>query len=639
MSGSRILIAEDQAIVAMEIEDRLRRLAYDVVGIAASGRRAIGMATELQPDLLLFDIRLNGEPDGVDAAKAILEQRSIPVVFLSAYADEQTLGRVREVEPAAYLLKPFDERMLQIALDTALYKHRMAAERQRAERERCAVEARLAAVLNHSPDAIISVGDDRRMAVFNRGAERTFGYHGGEAVGLPFDVLLADEGAGALFDELAERAAGERAEGVVVRREVTCGHEDGTRFPAEVSLSRAEVDGEVLVTAIVRDVSEQKRLQEKFLHAQKLEAVGRLAAGVAHDFNNLLSAIQCNAFLAGACAENPEQLRAEVAAITRSVRRGAALTRQLLGFAKRAPGTPRPVDLGEAVASLEHLVRMMVGVEATITMNLEVGAGVVEIDPCRLEQAVMNLVVNARDAMPEGGALTFAVAGHQAREPWRTRSGELPAGRYVRLSITDTGIGMEEAVLERIFEPFFTTKGARRGTGLGLPTVLEVVSERNGGVEVESAPGKGTSFHLYLPHSEAALESGPSERSTAPPLPLPLRLSVLVVDDDDHVRPAVARVLSHAGCRVDCAATGPAAVSLCAQNGRYDLAIVDVFMPGSTGRSVAAQLRELDPGMPVLYISGHLDGGAEDEWFAEAPVLRKPFTVDALQAAVLEFTR
>ncbi len=636
MNGSRILIAEDQAVVAMEIEDRLMRLGYQVAGIASSAERAIALAREMKPDLLLFDIRLDGSPDGISAAETILRERRVPVVFLSAYADDATLARMQQVEPAAYLLKPFDERMLQITLDTALYKHRVTQERLQEERERRAVEARLASVLDHSPDAIISADAGGRITVFNRGAERTFGYAAAQARGMAIEALFPASDTD-IFAALADRAQ-EEAE-PVLRRELDGLRSDGSRFPAELSLSRAVVDGATLVTAIVRDVSERQRLQEKFLHAQKLEAVGRLAAGVAHDFNNLLSAIQCNAFLAGSCADQPEQLRDEVRAITDSVRRGSSLTRQLLGFARRTPGTPRPIELGETVASLENLFRVLAGADAELTMDIEVGAGVVEIDPSRLEQALMNLVVNARDAMHTGGELRFEVATHMSERPWRVRSGKLAAGRYVRLSVADSGTGMDAELLDQIFEPFFSTKAPGRGTGLGLSTVLDVATECDGGVDVESVKGEGSTFHLFLPESAAALPEIPTERLT--PAPMELGGSILVIDDDDSLRPAIVRVLTKSGCEVESVSSPAEALELVSRGRSYDLVIIDLIMPGTSGPELAIQLRERIADLPILYISGHPES-AELAQMAEAamgPILQKPFNIHSLRFTVAELTR
>jgi two-component system cell cycle sensor histidine kinase/response regulator CckA len=599
----RILVAEDQAIVAMELEHRLELLGYDVCGVVASADDAIARARETRPDILLFDIRLQGRRDGIDAAHAVQSERPVPVVFLSAYADRTMLERVRALDHSSYLLKPFDERMLQISLDAALHTFRVSMERDREERARRRSEVRLAAILDHSPDAIVSLGPDRRIVVFNRGAERIFGYAADEVLGRTLEILLP-EGFSERHEELVERFAGsdEQTRAIGERREISGRRKNGEVFPAEGSLFRTAAGGEVLFSVIFRDISDRKRLESRSVQAQKLEAVGRLAAGVVHDFNNLLSAIQCNAYLASLHA--PAEAGRPLDEILASVQRGAALTRQMLAFVRRQPAHALPVDVSLALAAMEGLVRTLAGTGARMRIELEVGAGVAALDTAGLEQIVMNLVVNARDAMPEGGTMTLRTRRHDVEAPREGTLGPIPAGRYVEISVSDTGTGMSPEIAARIFEPFFTTKPLGHGTGLGLMTVAEVLRAHGGHLELVTAPREGSTFRVLLPALDVAPARRPPEHAAVPPGE-PLR--VLIVDDDDALRSAAARILALAGLSVREAQSPEDALRLASEPDALDVVVSDVRMPSMLGPALVQAIRARRPDVAIVLMSAHED--------------------------------
>lgn len=631
-----VLVAEDHAVIAMEVEERLRSLGYRVAGLAGSAAAAISLAREARPDVLLFDIHLGAGLDGIEAACAIQAERPVPVVFLSAYSDAPTLERVRAVEHSSYLLKPFGERMLQILLDAAVYRFRAAQERDAIERARRRTEARLAALLDHSPDAIISVDSDRLIVVFNRGAEAMFGYAASEMLGQPLDVLIP----ASVRD--AHRAQVERFSAEEVprpreraRREITCVRKSGESFPAEATIFRVDVEGDPVLSVFVRDLSERKQLELRTLQAQKLEAAGRLAAGVAHDFNNLLSVIHCNAYLAQvSAAGNPEGLAA-IEEILHGVERGVALTTQMLGFVRREAARPRPTDVNGALAGMERLVRALAGGHVEVSLDLDPAAGTASVDVASLEQVVMNLVTNARDAMPRGGALVLRTARTSLDHPLETATGTAAPGTYVEISVRDAGAGMTPEVRARALEPFFTTKALGHGTGLGLATVARVVRGHDAHLCLESEVGRGTRVRLLFPSTlarQVVSSAPPPAPVSASGAPSAIPTRVLVIDDDEALCAATRAVLERAGYVVSVASHAEQALDIVTRRAPpIDVVVADVVMPLVDGRELVERLRREQPDLGVVLTSGDLVAAPPDaHGDAEHEVLRKPFVVAAL---------
>ncbi|MFL5577439.1 MAG: histidine kinase N-terminal 7TM domain-containing protein [Gemmatimonadaceae bacterium] len=388
-----------------------------------------------------------------------------------------------------------------------------------------------------------------------------------------------------------------------------------------------------------RESAEREQLEERFHQAQKLEAIGRLAGGVAHDFNNLLQAIMGNAeFLLGAPAARDAQARADLEEILTATRQAAALTQQLLAFSRRQVLKPVVLDPNDVLREMAPMIRRLVAADVELDMQLRPGVGYVMVDPSRLQQVVMNLVVNARDAMPRGGRIRIDTAeavlgesdvrGHAAARP----------GRFVALRVRDTGVGMDRATRQRLFEPFFTTKEAGKGTGLGLATVHGIVEQSAGLITVESAPGRGSTFTVYLPGTDAPVATprtveASDERDRGAE-------TILLVESDAPVRHLVERALREGGYRVLAAGGAEEALDVARRHAApIDLLITNARMPGGmSGRELAARLSDSRAAMPVLYMSGLAADVLAQRGGLEPGVrlLQKPFTVDALKSAVRE---
>ena len=488
----------------------------------------------------------------------------------------------------------------------------------------------------------------------SRSVERLFGHNPNQVVGRSiFDfvhpddvdaakallaVLLAEpRGVGLTEPPRSAGAglAGAGAEtGMVQEFEVRVCHSDGSwhwlNGSARNLLHEPAVGGIVLNA---RDVTELRESQDQLLHAQRLDAVGRLAGGVAHDFNNLLTAIRGYSELMLVQLPSTDPLRADAEEIARAAERAASLTRQLLAFSRRQLLQPMVLDLNSVVGEIENLLRRLIGEDVELVTSLDPLCGRVKADPGQLEQVIVNLAVNARDAMPGGGALTIAT------QAVRLAEGEhgLAAGPYALLSVSDTGVGMDETTLSHLFEPFFTTKEQGKGTGLGLATVYGIVKQSGGDVVVESSRGRGSRFAVYLPQVVEPIEvvgehssRNGHERGSE---------TVLLVEDEDLVRGLARRVLQQQGYEVLEAPEAPVALALCSRHaGRIDLLLTDVVMPKMSGRQLATELAPLRPEMRVLYTSGYNEEAIGRRGVTDlgGAFLSKPFTPAALVRKVRE---
>ncbi|MBN1135165.1 MAG: response regulator [Anaerolineae bacterium] len=508
MARAQILVVEDDSIIVMELEDRLYSLGYVVCATTAYGEEAIEKAAELGPDLVLMDIRLKGAMDGITAAAEIRERYDIPVVYLTAYADSSTLQRAQITEPYSYIIKPFEERELHIAIDMALYRHRM-------ERER-------------------------------------------------------------------------------------------------------------------------SRLENQLFQAQRLETAQALVAGIVHEFNNLMTTIIAHSsFLLPSLGEE-DPLRHRIEFIKQAGERAAILTQQVLAFSVPEGPEPKPLDVNTLIGDMRDMIQGAVGESIALIDLLEPGPRYVKGDRGQIEQVIMNLVINAQQAMPEGGELTIKTETITLnKDQSRHLPGAYP-GTFICLSVTDTGVGMDQETIRRVFEPFFSTK--QKGTGLGLPITNSIVRQHNGWIEISSTPWQGSTFRICLPAFLGDVESEPQE-STLPAEWQGMGQRILVVEDNDGVRAAVSEMLQSGGYVVFEAANAREALDLFdKEEGEFHLIFSDVVLPDEDGVRLVDQLLARKPGVSVLMSSGYMDERAQ--W----PLIRargfhflqKPFGYDELMPVVRE---
>ncbi|HTT67536.1 MAG TPA: PAS domain-containing protein [Gemmatimonadales bacterium] len=503
-------------------------------------------------------------------------------------------------------------------------------ERRRAEDLLRRSEAEFRSLVEHAPVGIYRSTRSGRFLTVNPALVRMLGYRWAEE-------LLRLDMARDVYAEPAERARllAERSE----RAEVTWKRRDGSPITVELTFHGipSPEGEEEQFEGVVVDVTGQRSLENQFRQAQRLEAVGRLAGGVAHDFNNVLTAITgySDLVLEDLAPDDPK--RADLEEIRTAAQRAAALTRQLLAFSRKQVLQSRVLDLNTVVQSLEKMLRRLIGEDVQLAFSPGAELWRVRADPGQIEQVILNLAVNSRDAMPSGGRLTIETANVELDAAYtREHAGATP-GRYVLLAVSDTGTGMDAETRSHIFEPFFTTKEQGKGTGLGLATVYGIVKQSGGYVWVYSEPGRGATFKMYLPRVDAPVEEQePSGEGADVPGG---GEAVLVAEDDPAVRAIVADVLSQKGYRVMRAPDGQSALGMAgAHAGRIDLLITDLVMPGMTGRELAEALAAVRPGVRVLYISGYTDDAVVRHGVLEEGLayLQKPFTPRALARKVRE---
>jgi len=409
---------------------------------------------------------------------------------------------------------------------------------------------------------------------------------------------------------------------------------DGSEFDVEVALRPAFWAGHEVVVAVVRDITERKRaeaehrrLETELTQLHRMESIGRLAGGMAHDFNNMLTPILSYAVMLRDDLPDGDERRVDLGEIVRSAERARDLVRQLLAFARRQTFELRPLDLNATLRGFERMLRRVLREDIALRLELAPGPVVISGDIGQIEQVVMNLVVNAQDAMPAGGTLTLATRDL----PQGGAKPQVPPGPLSLLRVGDTGVGMDTATLARIFEPFFTTKEQGKGTGLGLPSAYGIVRQHGGQILVESEPGRGSTFELFFPRLEQALAADEHPASEAGALSVRGTGTILVTEDQEQVRQLMAKVLGRAGYRVLLAENGDAAVHVAdAQRDPIDLLVTDIVMPGLNGRDLFGRLQERQPGLKVLFVSGY----SADIAGAGMDILPKPFTPDMLLARV-----
>jgi len=507
-------------------------------------------------------------------------------------------------------------------------------------------------LIDAAPDALIVVDERGMIRVANRQAAILFGYPEAELLGSSVEMLVPEALRAAHAEHRGVYGADPKTRHMESGLKLTARRKDGTAMPVDIALSSIRTPSGRLTSASIRDISarveaetERQRITEE-LHqarlrqAQRLETVGQLAGGIAHDFNNLLAVILNYAdFLAEQLP--PGEMRQDVEEIQRAATRAANLTRQLLIFARREVAAPEVLDLNAVISGVENVLRRTLGEDIALKLVLADRLPSVRADPGQMEQVFLNLAVNARDAMPRGGQLVVETAAEELDEVYVTAHPNVAPGRYVRLSVSDTGTGMSPEVVARAFDPFFTTKAPGHGTGLGLATVYGIVVQAGGDVAIYSEPGLGTRVSMHLP----AVDEPPAVTSVAAPEPAVDAAedrTVLIVEDEDAVLVAAARILTGHGYKVVTHADPSDALKLLADRDVVvDILVTDIVMPEVSGFDLARQAQELRPSLRVLFMTGYAEELVmrRGKIPAGSRVLQKPFTRRGLLDAVGEALR
>ena len=692
---ARILIVEDSPTQAAKLEFILSAHGFDTE-TARNGAEAIGLVRARTPDVVVSDIVMPGIT-GYELCrqiKAEFAEQQIPVVLVSSLNEPMDIIRGLECGADNFLTKPYEEqhlidrigallrnreirsaKRLSVGVDIVFLGQRLTitSEKEqildllissfedtvRANRELQASRAELAIaheriedyarrledkvriseekfalLMETAHDAIVVLDHGGVVREANLKFEELIGRPKSSILGAPYAVLLdADATAaqppslGALLD-----AAGTRVADLSLRRE------DGSQVWVDLSASRVDLAGERLIMMIVHDVTERKNTEAQFRQFQKMDALGRLTGGVAHDFNNLLGIIVGNA---DAIAERAgsDQLMGELAQeVLSAALRGAELTKRLLAFARMQPLDPKKLDIGAVLPGVATVLRRTLG--ATIEVRIDAASSLwpVKADQSQVEDALLNLAINARDAMPGGGRLLIEASNEILDEEYASEHLDVVPGAYVLLSVSDTGTGIPPDIIERILEPFFTTKPPGQGTGLGLSMVYGFVKQSGGHLKIYSELGHGTTIKLYLPRAEETeAESLPASASEG--LPRGGGERILVVDDSAELRAVTIRMLEGLGYRTVEAVNATAALRLLEAGERFDLLFTDIVMPGGiSGEQLIERARQLQPGLPALLTSGYSEVFASGQNMAVAGVgvVRKPYRKVELAARIRE---
>jgi PAS domain S-box-containing protein len=601
-----------------------------------------------KPDIAFVDWLL---PDGEGGEFLNAgEKESFPIVIMTSQGNEQVAVQALKAGALDYVVKS-ETTLAAIprTTDRAMREWDHIVQRKQAEKALQESEIRLNSIIKSVPDIIYRLDPEGKIT-FISDAVKKYGYEPDELLGVHISELVHPGDRERARYRINERRTGNRSTHSLEVRLLKKDHRaidfevkttslddvpvllvnaEGMYFP-----SRPCADGLLGTQGVARDITERKQLEEQLLQSQKMEAIGQLAGGIAHDFNNMLMAIltTCDFLILTSDADDPKLQEIEL--IKEAGERAANLTQQILAFSRRQVQRPEVLDLNEVIDEMHKMLRRLIGENIALVRRSNVELGKVNADRTQIEQVIMNLALNARDAMPRGGELCITTEDCEVDADYAFRYPSMPPGAYVRLTVSDTGEGMDAETRGRIFEPFFTTKEVGQGTGMGLPTVFGIVKQSEGFIWVDSEREEGATFEIFLPRIEKGEEAFDSE----PILQEGLEGSetVLLVEDDELVRKQVQRMLVCMGYKVLEAQDGEEGLEICSTNGDVDLLLTDVVMPGMNGKELADRLSSEFSKLKVIYMSGYTDEMVIDHGVSQSgeTFMPKPFNIDSLAVTI-----
>jgi PAS domain S-box-containing protein len=619
---------DDAAVILGELERGGYRVTAERIQTAASMHEALGRSAW---DVVISDFSLPGF--GGPEALAVLREtgQDLPFIIVSGTAGEEAALKALKAGAHDFMPKTRLARLVP-AIERELRDVQTKRERTLAYDALRQSEAQHRSLVDRCVFGILQSTTDGHLITVNPALAKMLGYASSdELLAAGLGSMFVDPGAfETLMRKVFERG---RVSGEEVMWQKSAGD------PIRVRLFLSMVDGSTrlspFVQIIVEDVTERHRLQEQLRQAQKMEAIGHLAGGIAHDFNNLLTAILGYSELLTEQIGPDLPMGRDLREIMKAAQRASALTRQLLAFSRRQVLALAPIDLNRVITNLETMLRRLVGNGITLKTVLAPGLRPVMADAIHMEQVLINLAVNARDAMPKGGTLTIETHDADLDARFAAHHAGARHGAFAMLSVGDTGMGMSREIQERIFEPFFTTKDRGRGTGLGLAAVHGIVTQLNGWIDIESEPGRGTTFHVYLPETD---QPARAETVSGPEMSAAGSETIVLVEDEDAVRSFVKTVLERFGYQVLDAPDAESALALVGTvKGRIDLLLTDVILPKMDGLELARRVTSDRPSLPVLFMSGYPEqianaGGGFLQPGVE--LLEKPFTAQSILARV-----